>query len=144
MCRKGNYFNQPKAQVSQKSLRIITLVQYFNWTQLLTRLNDPAITTPTLQKSHHQVETLESDCSKRRSIDYETCTNSTEVVRQKCTVCKVSSPTNLIWMQRSNLSTFPANSSCSVLVCSKNGLSSGGFSPPAPFIPLFVLSYYHH
>ena len=35
------------------------------------------------------MDALESDCSKRHSINYETCTNSTEVSQQKCTVCKV-------------------------------------------------------
>ena len=36
-----------------------------------------------------QVDTMESDCSKRHKIDYETCTNLTEVSQQKCTICKV-------------------------------------------------------
>ena len=36
-----------------------------------------------------QVDTMETDCSKRHKIDYETCTNLTEVSQQKCTICKV-------------------------------------------------------
>ena len=36
-----------------------------------------------------QVPTLETDCSKRHIIDYETCSNSTEASQQKCTICKV-------------------------------------------------------
>ena len=38
-----------------------------------------------------QVDTRETDCSKRHKIDYETCTNMTEVSQQKCTICKVCS-----------------------------------------------------
>ena len=34
---------------------------------------------------------METDCSKRHKIDYETCTNLTEVSQQKCTICKVCS-----------------------------------------------------
>ena len=72
---------------------------------------------------HHnvltQVDTLESDCSKRHTIDYETCSNSTEVSEQKCTVCKVVVH-NLTQQEADSQNLkicFPASSSCSVQSC---------------------------